>query len=72
MRCNKNGRILEMISGGMPYQLWSSDEYKCPSCGVLILVKFGREPIAEHFDEQRYRRHKEYEAQTNNVVSIEV
>ena len=31
------------------YKLWRADLYKCPVCGVEIVVGFGQYPIAEHF-----------------------
>jgi len=29
-----------------PYKLWSSDKFRCGSCGAEILSGFGRSPIA--------------------------
>lgn len=72
MRCNKNGRILEMISGGEPYQLWSGDEYKCPTCGLAVIARYGSNPIVEAFDWDGYQRYLNYELEHKNVVSIDV
>ena len=72
MRCSKTGRVLEMVSAGRPYQLWSVDEFKCPTCGMRVLAGYGRAPMAEGFDEDRYATMKEYEETEKNVVSIVV
>jgi hypothetical protein len=47
MRCTKNGRAVEIMSDGEPYQLWHGDEWECDGCGALIVTGFGRGPIAE-------------------------
>ena len=32
------------------YKIWSSDRWRCPDCGHLLLYGFGSEPIAEHYE----------------------
>lgn len=71
MRCHKNGRHVEIISGGMPYQLWSGDEWKCPHCGAGVICNYGREPVAEAHEGARYRTIRDYEAGAENLVVIE-
>jgi hypothetical protein len=34
-----------------PYKLWTGDKWRCEDCGTEIVVGFGREPIAEHYQE---------------------
>lgn len=34
-----------------PYQIWSSDKYRCPVCSSEILAGYAERPIAEHFQE---------------------
>lgn len=34
-----------------PYKLWVGDQWKCPDCGAEILSGFGRDRIAEHYEE---------------------
>lgn len=29
------------------YKVWHSDKWKCPSCGVEVLVGFGKNPILQ-------------------------
>ena len=41
--------VLDMADFG-PYALWEADLWKCPSCGLEILVGFGRLPIVHHYD----------------------
>ena len=31
------------------YKLWKADLYKCPKCGVEIVVGFGQNAYAEHY-----------------------
>ena len=53
-KCEKNGvRALEHFSeeDEAIYKIWSSDKWKCPSCGHEILYGFGLEPIAEHYQD---------------------
>lgn len=71
MRCSKNGRVLETLSAGEPYQLWSGDEFECPSCGTRVIARFGMEPIAEAHEGARYQVNREWEAQHENLVVIE-
>lgn len=74
MRCNKNGRVLEIVSGGFPYQLWSGDEYVCPECGAQVITRYGGECIAQHYgsdDPDRYERFLQFEKSRNNVVTID-
>ena len=44
MRCHKNGQAV--VNGG---SLWHGDVYRCPLCGVQVVVGFGREPISEEW-----------------------
>jgi len=49
MRPERNGvGILDMADYG-PYQIWDADKYKCPECGYEIVVGFGCNAIAEHY-----------------------
>jgi len=57
MRAHKNGVIAELFSGdrkdthhSFSYQKWSADAYKCPECGVEVIVGFGREPRMDHLE----------------------
>ena len=51
LRPEKNGvGYLEMASFG-PVQVWDSDMWKCPECGIEVLTGFGLGPVAMHFHE---------------------
>ncbi len=32
-----------------PYKLWMADLCECPECGARMVTRFGRGPIAEHY-----------------------
>lgn len=34
-----------------PYKVWTADKWECPDCGAAILSGFGRERIAEHYED---------------------
>lgn len=34
-----------------PYQIWDADLWKCPVCGIEIVVGFGDNPIDAHYNE---------------------
>lgn len=54
MQCTKSGRVVELLSEGRPYRLWSGDEYGCDGCGARVVAAFAYAPLVEHFDKQRY------------------
>ena len=61
MRPEKNDvGVLDMADFG-PYKLWSADKYKCPKCGYEIVVGFGDDRIAEHYEDSFERSIKWYE-----------
>jgi hypothetical protein len=48
----KNGvAVEELDEDGAPYKLWRADRYGCADCGATVIVGFGRDPIAEHYQE---------------------
>ena len=52
LRPEKNGvGLLDLFRGNTkPYQLWDADLWKCPGCGYEIVVGFGADPIAVHYE----------------------
>ena len=59
MRCEKNEQRVELMTGAgqgdrYGYQIWSGDKWKCPSCGIEIVVGWAREPEAEHYNKEAY------------------
>lgn len=50
-KIERNGVIVVTLASGAPYQIWHSDMWKCPTCGVEVLAGFGRAPVYErHMD----------------------
>ena len=33
------------------YKIWHADLYKCPGCGVEVVIRFADRPLAEHFQD---------------------
>jgi hypothetical protein len=48
MRPEKNGMVVQQNAVYGPYRIWHCDKWKCPKCGVEILVGFGDQPVADH------------------------
>ncbi len=50
----KNGiYVVEMfLTPPQPYKIWSADLWKCRGCENEIVVGFGNEPLAEHFEDE--------------------
>lgn len=55
MAPEKNGRAVELLASGKPYQVWEGDEWLCPACRRSVVIGFGLRPVAEHF-QGRYER----------------
>src|SRR5678816_3389465 len=34
-----------------PYKVWVGDKWTCEGCGATIVSGFGREPLAEHYQD---------------------
>jgi hypothetical protein len=39
-----------------PYKLWSGDVWECPGCQATIIVGTGKNPIAEHYQDDFHRK----------------
>ena len=73
MRCHKNGRKVEILSGSgfdEPYQIWSGDEWECPSCKVKIVVGWGHKPMAEFGLHEYYDALKRVEQIEHNLIQV--
>lgn len=42
------------------YKLWMADLWKCEGCGHEMVTGFGMQPVAEHYERDRYAREIEY------------
>jgi hypothetical protein len=53
-RCEKNSVAAVLLSGSppAPYQIWDCDMWKCPGCGMKILSGYGRQPLAENWQDK--------------------
>jgi hypothetical protein len=73
MRCHKNGRKVEILSGDdfeQPYQIWSGDEWLCEKCGAKIVVGWGMQPRAEFGIHKDYEPLKAYEQDEMNLIQV--
>ncbi len=50
LKPEKNGVWLEDLASFGSYKLWQADLWKCPICGIEIVIGFG-EKAKEHFEE---------------------
>ncbi len=56
LKAETNGvGLVDMASFG-EYKVWESDLYKCPCCGYEIIVDFGQQAVAEHFEKDRFAK----------------
>lgn len=63
MKAERNGVTAEeLLKDGSSYKLWSTDMFKCPDCGALVLSGFGHSPIAENFQEDYRVKVRDYNA----------
>ena len=51
--------VEEHMGHDRPYKIWMADLRKCSRCGIEVLAGFGANPVAEHFDEERYKKLQE-------------
>jgi len=51
LRPEKNGvKLVDLFQHNtQPYQVWDADLWKCPICGVEIIVGFGMQPLRGHW-----------------------
>jgi len=69
MRPEKNGvGVLDMANFG-PYKIWEADKWRCPECGYEVIAGFGKEAIAEHYQDSFGRIVEVYKEQRNLVKS---
>ena len=50
MHPEQNGCEVQINAVFGPYEIWSGDKWKCPTCGTEIVVGFGFKPMASHFE----------------------
>jgi len=52
MHPEENGAgCLDLTESGQPYQIYDSDRYKCPVCGIEILTGFGQLPVSARWED---------------------
>ena len=42
MRCHKNGVGVLDMAHGCVYQIWEADNYRCPCCGIEVVMGFAQ------------------------------
>jgi len=47
----RNGIGLLDMADYSPYKIWEADLYKCPKCGIEIVVGFGQQAIFAHYQD---------------------
>ena len=50
MRPERNGMVVLDTNANDPYELWSSDVWICPKCGIEVAGGFANKPISAHFE----------------------
>ena len=64
----KNGvGLLDMASFG-PYKIREADLWKCPSCDYEIVIGFGQEAIAEHYQEE-FQTHMDWYQDKSRLIT---
>jgi len=67
MRPETNGvGLLDMFNPSnttepQPYQIWDADLWKCPKCGLEVVLGFAYDAISHHYEEDFTRIIKGYE-----------
>ena len=57
MRPETNGvGVLDMASFG-PYKIWDADKWQCPGCKYEIVVGFGSQALAEHYQQECFQHY---------------
>lgn len=49
LKPRRNGVTVIEITKDGPYRIWKADLSRCPGCQADILVGYGKQPFAEHF-----------------------
>jgi hypothetical protein len=61
-RPEKNDVSVEDLASFGSYKVWSADLWKCPGCGVEIVLGFGSQPMYLHFQEDYDKKVKDLKA----------
>ena len=60
MRPERNGvGVLDHDDNDSPRQVWEADKWKCPECGVEIVIGFGWHPVSDDFEDD-FEYHVKY------------
>jgi hypothetical protein len=71
MHCHKTGRRVGLVSGGNVYQVWSGDEFACPTCRASVVVGFPRDPLGE-WDDPGFGELVKLEEGRRNLIRVNV
>jgi len=51
--------VAEMFQRNKIYKIWSGDIWQCPICENKIVVGFGQNPVAHHFEKEFVKKLKD-------------
>ena len=51
-----------------PYQIWEADLWKCPKCGVEIVVGFGSDAILRHHEKPDFEKWLKYKEDNSKII----
>ncbi len=68
LKAETNGVGLVDMTNFGEYKVWDSDLYKCPCCGYEIIVGFGCQAVAEHFEKDRFTKALEFYRKHSRLV----
>lgn len=58
MLTKRNGVVVEELTEQHEsYKIWIADLMECPECFATVVVRFGRAPLHQHFEED-YKKHR--------------
>jgi hypothetical protein len=57
-RIEKNEVAVEQLDNDRAFKLWSGDLWQCPSCEHQLVTGFGRGPLAESHQTERYNSYR--------------
>ena len=50
-RKNEIHVLQTMDDEGTPYKIWHADLWECPDCGHQVILGYGQQHVAEHYEE---------------------
>ncbi len=59
LRPEKNGfKVIDMFQHNTKaYKIWDADKWKCPKCGIEVVVGFGNKPLAIQHEGETFQKY---------------